>query len=162
MYSDSLTDHLEFDIEFPTDIRNEVDQIVTDSVHQSSERRITRIEAMTGLLKVVSRCDNEVSRVILGISSLLIAKNSKSAETSIMRILSSIGLDSTGPPRQLSISLYSQFICPKLEYGLGVITPTTQQQKGLEVAQNNCIIRIYAAHSHSSIAIIRICINFPQ
>ncbi|KAG2224392.1 hypothetical protein INT45_002931 [Circinella minor] len=57
----------------------------------------------------------------------LIARNATSAEKA-MRILSSIGISPTGVSKILSVRLYTQFIRPKLEYGLAITTPNKQQQ----------------------------------
>lgn len=57
--------------------------------------------------------------------------------------------------KYLSLRLYSQFIRPKLGYGLAIIPLTRQPQQELEIAQINCLCKIYGSHYHSSVAIMQ-------
>ncbi|KAG2219371.1 hypothetical protein INT45_006079 [Circinella minor] len=62
----------------------------------------------------------------------LIERNTISAEKGF-RLLSSIGISPTGISKLLSVRIYTQFIRPKLEYGLAIITPNKKQQHALEL-----------------------------
>ncbi|KAG2218917.1 hypothetical protein INT45_008154 [Circinella minor] len=83
----------------------------------------------------------------------LIERNTISAEKGF-QLLSSIGISPSGISKLLSVCIYTQFIRPKLEYGLAIITPNKKQQHALELVQNNCICHIYGAHSHSSTTVM--------
>ena len=106
---------------------------------------------------------NQTSFIYLGIrinnkgfldAPELIARNSLSAINS-MQILNNIYLRSYGFSRVLSSQLYTQFIRPKLEYGLAILTFTKPQSANIEKTQNQCIRMIYGAHSKSETKIMR-------
>ncbi|KAG0167330.1 hypothetical protein DFQ29_000511, partial [Apophysomyces sp. BC1021] len=90
----------------------------------------------------------------------LIARNSLSALTN-MRILNNIGLNPSGFSRLLASRLYAQFIRPKLEYGLAIISFTKTQLKEIEHTQNTCVRMIYGAHTHSETKVMRHLAKLP-
>ena len=91
----------------------------------------------------------------------LIGRNSLSAINS-MRILNNIGLRPYGFSWILSSQLYTQFIRPKLEYGLAILTFTEPQSVTIKKAQNQCIHMIYGAHSKSETKIMRYLTKLPS
>ena len=91
----------------------------------------------------------------------LIIRNSISAINS-MRVLNNIGLTPSGFSRILPSQLYAQFIRPKLEYGLDILTFTAPQLANIEKAQNQCIRMIYGAHSKSETKIMRHLTKLPR
>ncbi|KAI7851205.1 hypothetical protein BDC45DRAFT_572294 [Circinella umbellata] len=91
----------------------------------------------------------------------LIDRNSQSALKS-MRMLNNIGLNPSGLSRHLSSQLYSQFIRPKLEYGLAISTFKKSHLISIEKTQNLCIRMIYGAHHKSETKIMRHLVKMPS
>lgn len=83
----------------------------------------------------------------------LIHRNTSSA-LSAMRILQSIGINSSGFSCLLSTRLYRQFIRQKLEYGLAITTCNGRQRKALDAAQSTCLRWIYGARERSSATVM--------
>ncbi|KAI7858227.1 hypothetical protein BDC45DRAFT_565577 [Circinella umbellata] len=79
----------------------------------------------------------------------LIHHNITSVKSS-MKAMNSIGLNALGFNKELSCNLYTQFICPKLEYDLAIIQYTKAQYEDFEKAQDTSLRMIYGASNNSS------------
>ncbi|CEP07591.1 hypothetical protein [Parasitella parasitica] len=72
-----------------------------------------------------------------------------------MSILHSIGANATGFDKQLSFQFYKCYIRPIFEYALPLLTPTNNELKILEKAQDNACRLIMRGHKSSSTQVIK-------
>lgn len=82
--------------------------------------------------------------------------------TKAMNILHSIGTNSTGFDKHLSLKFYKSFIRPIFEYGLSIISTNAETFRILENAQHNCIRQIMGGHKTSSTNVIRHMNKIPE
>ncbi|SAM00172.1 hypothetical protein [Absidia glauca] len=67
-----------------------------------------------------------------------------------MLTLSTLGLNSRGYAKLLSVRLYQQFLRPQMEYGLAITHLGKERMRPLEQVQDTCLRRIFEAHDKSS------------
>ncbi|KAI8636363.1 hypothetical protein BD408DRAFT_355829, partial [Parasitella parasitica] len=72
-----------------------------------------------------------------------------------MNILHSLGANATGFDKQLSFQFYKCFIRPIFEYALPLLTPTNNELKIIEKAQDNACRLIMHGHKSSSTQVIK-------
>ncbi|KAL1932592.1 hypothetical protein VTP01DRAFT_8270 [Rhizomucor pusillus] len=94
-------------------------------------------------------------------AQLLVQRNAH-AEVSAMRTFHSISVLPTGLGRLLCSRLYSQFIRPKMMYGLAICTFNKKHRQILESAQSTCLRMIYGAHHKSSTVVMAHLANLPS
>ncbi|SAM00903.1 hypothetical protein, partial, partial [Absidia glauca] len=79
-----------------------------------------------------------------------------------MFTLSTLGLNSSGYAKLLSVRLYQQFLRPQMEYGLAITHLGKERMRRLEQVQDTCLRRIFGAHDKSSTKVMKHMARIPD
>jgi hypothetical protein len=96
-----------------------------------------------------------------GICSSSMVKKCQRGALASMSQLNAIGCNRSGFPLLFSTKLYSCFVRPKLEYGLGITQLKLADFRALEKIQDTCLRMIFGGHRAASTMVFRHLTNLP-
>ncbi|KAG2190904.1 hypothetical protein INT47_004828, partial [Mucor saturninus] len=98
----------------------------------------------------------------LGIDTQAFINNLKQKVNNSMHRIHQIGARTNGFSLLLSITIYKQFIRPKIEYGLCISNFKTTNFAALERLQDDCLRMIVGGFTNSSVKSLRVMVNLPS